>query len=310
MPTDPVPPTPVSVGPPPVDREVRGAIARNGGVEVDPAEAQVMVWQGHSGEGFAPWLASAPSVEWVQLPSAGIDWLFDQGLYRPGIVWTCAKGAFGDSVAELALGLLIAGFRSLATFARAERWLPEQGRTLGGSHVAILGAGGIATALLERLKPFGVETSVVCRRPRPVPLADRVVTVDELAKVLSSADAVVLALPLTDATRRIIGRDELALMGPDTWLVNVGRGELVDTAALVAALSDGSIGGAALDVTEPEPLPEGHPLWSLPNAILTPHVGATADMSAGPFAALLGENLRRWRAGEPLLGMVDADARY
>jgi D-3-phosphoglycerate dehydrogenase len=133
---------------------------------------------------------------------------------------------------------------------------------------------------------------------------------DELPKVLSAADAVVLALPLTEATRGLIGAEQLAAMRPDAWLVNVGRGELVDTTALVEALSGGSIGGAALDVTDPEPLPEGHPLWALPNVILTPHVGATPPMSAGPFSHLLGENLRRWRAGEPLLGLVDADAGY
>jgi phosphoglycerate dehydrogenase-like enzyme len=269
-----------------------------------------MIWQGHSGEGFADWLAAAPSAEWVQLPSAGIDWLFDQDLYRSGITWTCAKGAFGDAVAELALGLLIAGFRCIGAYARADRWLPEEGRTLSGSHLAILGAGGIASALLELLKPFGVETSVVRRSPRPVPLADRVVTMGELPKVLSAADAVVLALPLTEATRGVIGAEELAAMKPDAWLVNVGRGKLVDTSALVKALSDGSIGGAALDVTDPEPLPDGHPLWTLPNVILTPHVGATAPMSAGPFSHLVGENLRRWRSDEPLLGLVDADAGY
>ncbi len=302
--------TPVNVGPLPIDPEVDAAVRHNGGTEVGPGEAQVMIWQGHSGEGFAAWLAAAPSAEWVQLPSAGIDWLFDQDLYRSGITWTCAKGAFGDAVAELALGLLIAGFRSIGVYSRAGRWLPEQGRTLSGSHVAILGAGGIATALLARLKPFGVETSVVRRDPRPVPLADRVVTMDELPKVLSAADAVVLALPLTVATRGVIGAGELAAMKPDAWLVNVGRGPLVDTSALLNALSDGSIGGAALDVTDPEPLPEGHGLWALPNVIVTPHVGATAPMSAGPFSHLVGENLRRWRSGAPLLGLVDADAGY
>ena len=279
-------PTPVNVGPLPVALDVEAAVRHNGGTVVSLAEAEVMIWQDHTGEGFAEWLAAAPSGRWVQLPSAGVDWLFDRSLYRPGIPWTCAKGVFGDAVAELALGLLIAGFRSLGVFARADRWLPEQGRTVHGSHVAILGAGGIATALLERLKPFGVETSVVRRHNRPVALADRVVTMDELPKVLSAADAVVLALPLTPATRHLIGAEELAAMRPDAWLVNVGRGQLVDTSALLEALSDRSIAGAALDVTDPEPLPEGHPLWTMPSVILTPHVGATAPMSAGPFRSL------------------------
>jgi phosphoglycerate dehydrogenase-like enzyme len=310
MPVTPAQPTPVNVGPLPVAPDVEAAVRHNGGAGVRLPEAEVMIWQGHTGQGFADWLAAAPLAKWVQLPSAGVDWLFAESLYRPGMTWTCAKGAFGDAVAELALGLLIAGFRSLGVYARADRWLPEQGRTLSGSHVAILGAGGIATALLERLKPFGVETSVVRRHHRPLALADRVVTVDELPKVLSAADAVVLALPLTPATRHLIAAEELAAMRADAWLVNVGRGQLVDTSALLDALSDGRIAGAALDVTDPEPLPEGHPLWTMPSVILTPHVGATAPMSEGPFSHLVGENMRRWRAGQPLLGLVDADAGY
>src|ERR1700677_4817271 len=110
MPTATSPPTPVSVGPLPMHPDVEAAVRRNGGAAVSPADAKVMIWQGHSADGFAGWLDAAPSAEWVQLPSAGIDWLFDQDLFRPGITWTCAKGAFGEAVAELALGMLIAGF--------------------------------------------------------------------------------------------------------------------------------------------------------------------------------------------------------
>jgi len=305
-----VEPTPVCVGPPPVDPEIAVTVCRNGGALVGPDEARVMVWQRHNGVGFAEWLAAAPQAEWVQLPSAGIDWLFDQDLYRPGIIWTCAKGAFGDAVAELALGLLIAGFRSIADYSRADSWLSERGRMLSGSQVAIVGAGGIATALLDRLRPLGAETWVVLRHLVPVPLADHVVTRDELVMVLRVVDAVVLAVPLTGATRGMIGASELGAMKAGAWLVNVGRGELVVTSALIEALARGSIGGAALDVTDPEPLPNGHPLWSLPNVILTPHVGATAALSAGPFASLFRENLLRWQAGEQLLGLVDPDAGY
>ncbi len=108
----------------------------------------------------------------------------------------------------------------------------------------------------------------------------------------------------------MIGPDELAAMRPDGWLVNVARGAIVDTDALVGALRAKTIGGAALDVTDPEPLPDGHPLWTIPNVILTPHVGATSEMSRQPFAARLSENLRRWAVGAPLLGVVDRVAGY
>jgi phosphoglycerate dehydrogenase-like enzyme len=305
-----VPLTAVTVGPGPPSNLLTTTVVANGGALVPGEVAEVAVWERHSGDGFDQFLAGAPSARWVQLPSAGIDWLFDLGLYRAGITWTCAKGAFGDSVAELAVALLLAGFRSLHTFLRAATWLPEGGRQLSGSHVAIVGAGGIATSVLERLRPWRVKTTVVRQRKAPLPLADQVVALDLLPKVLASADAVILAVPLTPATRHLIGVDELAVMRPEAWLVNVGRGELVDTEALVGALRRGAIGGAALDVTDPEPLPDGHPLWSMPNVMITPHVAATAEMSAEPFAERVAENLRRWRTDRELLGTIDPDDGY
>jgi phosphoglycerate dehydrogenase-like enzyme len=300
----------VAVGPEPYPAVLAETVSVQGARLVPPGDAEVLVWVRHDGVGFREFLATAPSVRWVQLPSAGIDWLFELDLHRPDITWACAKGAFGDSVAELAIGLLVAGFRDVHTFARASSWLPESGRPLGGSHVAILGGGGIAVSVLERLAGWRVETTVVSRRAVTLAGADRVVAMDELPKVLDAADAAVVALPLVPATRNLLGAEELRRLGPDGWLVNVGRGGLVDTAALVEALTAGRLGGAALDVVEPEPLPAGHALWSLPNVLLTPHVAATADMSVAPFAARLAENLRRWALGEPLLGLVDAGAGY
>jgi phosphoglycerate dehydrogenase-like enzyme len=289
---------------------VEAAVKENGGVLVEPDRAEVLIWERHSGDGFGKFLTEAPGARWIQLPSAGIDWLFDLGLYRSGLTWTCAKGAFGDSVAELAVAMLLAGFRSLHTFLRATTWLPEQGRSIAGTHVAILGGGGITVSLLPRLKPFGVRTTVVRRQPLPLEGADRVVGIDQLPDVLASADAIVITLPLTPGTRNLIGATELAMMRPDAWLVNVGRGASIDTDALVDALRRGVIAGAALDVTEPEPLPDGHPLWTMPNVILTPHVAATDELTLEPFAGRVADNLRRWRAGQPLLGIIDAHAGY
>ncbi len=300
----------MAVGGGAVPDAVAAAVAGAGGVLVEAAEATVLVWTRHDGEGFADFAAAAPQARWVQLPSAGIDWVFDLGLWREDITWTCAKGAFGPSVAELAVTLLVAGFRCVHTYLRATTWLPEAGRALAGSHVAVVGGGGIAVSVLERLAGWGVETTVVARRPDPLPGADRTVTMAELPKALAVADAAILAVPLVAETRNLIDAPALAAMGPDAWLVNVGRGGLVDTDALVAALSAGRLGGAALDVVDPEPLPDGHPLWTLPNVLLTPHVAATAEMSLAPFAARLSENLRRWSDDRPLLGIVDGRAGY
>jgi phosphoglycerate dehydrogenase-like enzyme len=136
------------------------------------------------------------------------------------------------------------------------------------------------------------------------------VTPDELDAVILGADALVLALALTPDTDGLVDRRRLDLLAEDAWLVNVARGRHVVTDDLVAALRDGSLGGAGLDVTEPEPLPDGHPLWRLPNVLLTPHVGDTPEMAVPLLGTRVRENVRRWAAGEPLLGPVDPVAGY
>jgi phosphoglycerate dehydrogenase-like enzyme len=299
----------VALAPSPGSQRLTDVVQGNGGYLVPLGQADVLIWEEHSADGFAPALAAAPRLQWVQLPSAGIEWLFELDLFRPDITWTCAKGAFSDAVAEMAITLLLAGFRELHTFARATTWLPERGRSLAGANVVIVGGGGIATALLGRLAPFGVRPTVVRRRVEPIDGA-RVVGIDSLDAVLPTADAVVLAVPLTPRTRHLIGAGQLARMRPDAWLINVGRGGLVDTGELVAALDAGRLGGAGLDVTDPEPLPDGHPLWGMPNVIITPHCASTLEMGAEPFAERVSENLRRWKAGLPLLGLVDTDAGF
>jgi phosphoglycerate dehydrogenase-like enzyme len=271
----------------------------------------VLIWEPHSGDGFAEALSASPALRWVQLPSAGVEWLFDidADIHRPGIAWTCAKGAYGDLVAELAVALLVAGFRQLHTFARARTWLPEQGRSLAGADVAIIGGGGIAAGVLRKLQPWDVSVTVVRRHPTPL-VGARVVGVSELDAVLEEVDAVILAVPLTRQTRQMIGTEQLKRMRPGAWLVNVGRGGLIDTPALVEALAQDRLGGAALDVTDPEPLPDGHPLWSMPNVLITPHVATTLEMSAAPFAERIRDNLSRWRRGDPLVGVIDLDDQF
>jgi phosphoglycerate dehydrogenase-like enzyme len=229
------------------------------------------------------------------------------------LVWTCAKGVYAEPVAEHALTLLLAGLRGLGEYGRASSWSAPQGTNLLGAKVVILGGGGITESLLRLLEPFGADVTVVRRHAADRPAlagARRVVDVSELDRALQDAVGVVLALALTPETEGIIGRPQLEQMSEHGWIVNVARGRHIVTDDLLAALTAGDIGGAALDVTDPEPLPDGHPLWSLRNCIITPHVGNTPEMAIPLLAARVTENVRRWSAGEPLLGLVDPSLGY
>ncbi len=176
--------------------------------------------------------------------------------------------------------------------------------------MTILGGGGITESLVDLLQPWNCHITVVRRNVRDIDGVDDVLEADRYADALPGADLVVLALALTPDTEGIIGADELALMDDHAWLVNVARGRHVVTDDLVDALREGVIGGAGLDVTDPEPLPAGHPLWSLPNCIITPHVGNTPEMAVPLLARRITENVRRFAADEDLLGPVDVHAGY
>ena len=208
------------------------------------------------------------------------------------------------------LALLLGGFRHVGGYARATSWSGPVGRNLLGARVTVLGGGTITRSLLRLLRPFRAEVTVVRRHPEPLDGADRVVGGDRLHEVLPDTDALVLALALTPDTERIVDAAVLDALPDHAWVVNVARGGHVDTDALVAALEAGTIGGAALDVTAPEPLPDDHPLWSLPNATVTPHVGNTPEMGRPLLAARVTENVRRFTSGEPLVGPVDPDLGY
>lgn len=284
-----------------------------GGAElVPPAEADTIIWGGSSDPSALRDLIEPidGSITWVQLPWAGIEPYVD--VLDDRRLWTCAKGAYSDDVAEMALTLLLAGLRGIGQYSRATTWRGPGtlGRNLHGAKVCIVGGGGITEQLLRLLEPFDVEATVVRRNVAPILGAARVVADHGLDEALTDADAVVLALALTPATEGLIDARRLALMGSSCWLVNVARGGHVVTDDLVRALADGTIAGAALDVTEPEPLPDGHPLWSAPNAIVTPHVANTPEMLVPRLAERITENVRRRGAGEPMLGVVDVRAGY
>jgi len=287
------------------------AVRAGGGVPVDAeSRADALVWLAPPDtEGLHSALA-ATSARWVQLSSAGVELVLAAGLLGPERIWTSAKGIYAEPVAEHAVMLALAGLRSLRQRIEARSWEPPAGQSLYDEPVTILGGGGITAKLLELLAPFRVNATVVRRRPRPVPGARQTLPVAMLPAALSDAKVVFLALALTPDTEKIIGAPQLAAMRPDGWLVNVARGRHVDTDALVTALERGEIGGAALDVTDPEPLPDGHPLWTLERCIVTPHTADTPEMVRRPLALRIRDNVARFAAGEPLSGLVDPLAGY
>jgi phosphoglycerate dehydrogenase-like enzyme len=285
---------------------------RAGGASVVPAaEATALVWtEVADAEGLAKALDVHPQIEWVQLPWAGIEPYVGVIRAHGELVWTCGKGVYAEPVAEHALALALAGMRNLDRYARAGTWTGPQGRNLLGARVTILGGGGVTESLLRLLGPFGGEVTVVRNQALPMEGAARVLAAGETDGALAGADLVVLALALTPGTRGVIDRRRLGLLAPGACLVNIARGEHVVTDDLVAALDDGTLGSAGLDVTDPEPLPDGHQLWRLPNVIITPHTANTPEMAVPLLGARVAENVRRRAYGEPLLGPVDPARGY
>lgn len=287
------------------------AIVSGGGRVVPTSDAQGLVWVDWSGPGrLGSVLEECPDITWVHLPGAGIESFIDAGLMADGRTWTCSKGAHSSLIAEHALALALAGLHSLPTSARASSWEATRVTALAGQPVTIVGGGGIANALLGFLAPFGAGVTVVRRSPEPVPGALRTLGTDSLLAALHDARLVVLALALTAETRHIIGAAALEAMHERAWLVNVSRGGHVDTDALVDALEQNAIAGAALDVTDPEPLPDGHRLWSLANCIITPHNAGSSGAVMRLLADRIRDNVARLGAGRPLLGVVDVAAGY
>jgi phosphoglycerate dehydrogenase-like enzyme len=293
----------------PLERpDIAAAIAAAGGEVAHVAAADALIWTGDD----PPLLGRLlnPRLRWVQICAAGVDTWLEAGVLDRERVWTAAKGVGAGPMAEHALCLMLAAARELPLRLRARSWGPSGGRRLAGTVAGIVGAGGVGSELIRLLGPLGVTSLALTRTGRSVAGAERSLGPDGLGDLLRASDWVVVAAPDTHATRGLLGAAEIASMRPGAWLINVSRGSIVDTDALVAALRSGAIGGAALDVTEPEPLPDGHPLWGLPNAIITPHVSATQTMNAAALCERVAENVRRFRTGDDLLGTVDIDEGY
>jgi len=285
------------------------AVEAGGGSVVEPVDAEGLIWADplHT-DAFPDLVADAARLEWIQLPYAGIEpfahHLDDR--WR----WTCAKGVYAPAVAETVLAMMLAGAKHLHGYARADSWGPPVGRYLAGSRVTFLGGGGITRATIDLLAPFDCDISVVRRSGSPVEGAARTVGPARLHELLPRTDVLVLALALTDETRGIVDAAAMAALPDHAWIVNVARGGHIVTDDLVAALDAGRLGGAALDVTDPEPLPEGHPLWSQSSCLITPHVANTPEMGLDLLAPFVTENVRRFCAGQELLAGVDVALGY
>lgn len=244
-------------------------------------------------------LAGLTRLKLLQLATAGAEaWT---GAAPAGVTMATARGAHGKATAEWAVGALIAVLREFPGFAAAQRehrWTQHGTDMLDGRRALVLGAGDLGTEVRGRLEAFGVTVTMMARTAR-----DGVRGIDELPGLLPTHDVVVLMVPLTEATTGLVDAAFLAAMPDGAVLVNAARGKVVDTDALVAELTAGRL-RAALDVTEPEPLPAGHPLWDLPGVFITPHVGGSTTGAAERAAAVVRAQLQRYVAGEDLLNVV------
>jgi len=265
---------------------------------------------------------SASRLRWVQSPAVGVGNLMFPELLASDVVITSARGIRARSIAEHVLGVTIALARRLPVAIRAQmahRWAQDElegaavdVRTLQGQRMGIVGLGAIGLELVKIAAPFGFRITAIRRRagePPPDGVED-VWPPDRLPDLLARSDVVVLAAPHTPETKRLIGKREIAHVKRGALLVNIARGKLVDDEAVIAALRDGTLGGAALDVFSEEPLDPASPYWDLPNVIVTPHTSGAMQDYWTPLVALFADNLRRFENGEPLRNVVDKKAGY
>jgi phosphoglycerate dehydrogenase-like enzyme len=269
----------------------------------------------HWGSDIAEAMERAPRLRWLQLANAGYDNVERAGV--PEHVTVTNMGSVcSQIIAEHAVSLLLASMRNVAAFidaTRSHQWSPGELSarvvTLWKKHVAVLGFGPIGRNIRDRLRAFDAQVTAVARTGRVDESGTRVFPYTALNDVLGDVDALVVACPHKPATIGLVDAEAFAAMKPGSFLVNVSRGTIIDTDALVAALDNGRLAGAALDVTDPEPLPESHALWRCPNLIITPHVsfaGGGAPVRA-ELEALLIDNVERFLAGEPLRHVVPID---
>lgn len=308
-------PGPIAILPQPTDF-FADAVRLGGGTVADLSDdTRGILWLAtRSADELAAVLSDHPGIGWVQLPNAGVDavsGVLASHAKTERLVWTSAKGAYAQPVAEHALALILALLRLFPKRILATSWSTEKGGTsLYGLDVLIVGAGGIALEIMRLLESFGVRVTVVRRSAEAVVGAHRTVTADHLLDVIPDADVVILAAAFTASTRHLVGETELRAMKDTAILVNIARGGLVDTDALAGALASRMIAGAGIDVTDPEPLPDGHPLWNERNIIITPHTADTLEMIEPLLAERVRANVVAFLGDGRFEGVVDPTAGY
>ena len=292
------------------------AIALGGGVAADlNGSATGLVWtDSQDTVQLAQILADNPQISWVQLPFAGVDnfkGLFDS-LRESGrnLLVTSAKGAYREPVAEHALMLALALGRALPERLAAKSWGRKFAVSLFDSNVLIVGGGGIAKELLRLLAPFRVSSTVVRRSTESLAGATKTIGLGDLDAHLGDADFVFIASALTEETKGLFDSTLFSRMKQSAYLVNIARGAIVDSSALELALNTGQIAGAGIDVTDPEPLPDGHPLWNVPNLIITPHTADTPEQCVRLLSERIVLNVQAIIRATPLVGQVNLELGY
>lgn len=266
-------------------------------------------------------VSAAPRLRWIQSWSAGVDWLVEHEAFdpsaHPDLVVTSASGVHAVPIGEHVLAVLLAFSRKLPLALRDQRdhrWGPGEDYTdvseWLGKRLLMIGAGAIGERVIHLASAFGMTSVAVRASGRKTPGALRTLTPDEMLDELAEADVVVAALPLTDATYRMLDAATFNAMKPGAVFINVGRGETVDQYDLVEALHSGQVGAAGLDVFEDEPLPASSPLWDMDNVIVTPHVAGDTPRYTERALELFADNVERWQAGRDLRNRVDLQAGY
>jgi phosphoglycerate dehydrogenase-like enzyme len=295
-----------------LDVEFRYCVADGLAEAVRGARALVL-WDFFSSAVRDVW-RDADALEWIHVTAAGVDTLLFDELRDSDVVVTNARGVFDRPIAEYVLGAVIAqakDSRNSFDLQRRHEWQHRETRSIAGARALVVGTGGIGREIARMLRAAGMEVRGAGRRPAADD-ADfgEVVASEDLAGEAAWCDHLVLAAPLTPATRGLVDAAVLSAMKPDAHLVNVGRGALVDESALVSALIERRIGGATLDVFDIEPLPIDHPLWEAPNVTITAHMSGDVVGWRDTLAAQYTENVRRWLVGRPLRNVVDKKLGY
>lgn len=295
-----------------VDADFRYCDADGLGQAVEGARA-LLLWDYFSTALRGAW-AHAGALEWIHVAAAGVDKLLFDGLRESDVVVTNARGVFDRPIAEYVLGAVLAhakGSHASFEFQHRREWRYRETRSIAGAHVLVVGTGGIGRETARLLRAAGMTVRGAGRvAAAEDPDFGTVVTTDDLAAAVGWCDHLVLAAPLTPATRGLVDAGVLKAMKPDAHLVNIARGPIVDEDALLAALTERRIGGATLDVFSVEPLPAEHPLWEAPGAVITAHMSGDVVGFRDTLADQFAENARRWLAGEPLLNVVDKELGY